>query len=723
MSANAETSINSKLYSDTIDYMRIGDPEFSTGGTNPNQAQLGNGLTHMVGEVSENRNLAGCHGSMYTDGVSDSRLGHAHSDKVGHDHTLGNGHLAGCHINYCDTLGSERVDHDHTLGNGYLAGCHDSYGDTLGTHKVGQSGSIPRLEHVYNKHVGSGHKNWSDKEFIDYIVTAHEAIRASGLPNYMSCRIPIPSKINVDYLQDNLKDYEDKEVVEFAKFGWPPGNTAEAHSSGPVANHNSAVNHPSHVDKFVEVELKDRAIIGGFDTIPFSSPTFFSPLGTTEKKGTDGERRIIMDLSFPHGNSVNDLIPKDSYLGQASTLTFPRVDELVDIVRRKGQGCLLFKKDLVRAYRQIRSDVGYAHLLGFTWRGKKYFDISLSMGLRTSALCCQRMTAAIQHIYNNLGFDIVVYLDDLGGAEVPEKADLAYRTLGNVLQKAGFEAKESKSCPPSTKMSFLGVGFDTNTLTLEVTKDRLAEILDLLGLWGSKVVATRQEVQSIIGKLSFIASVVRPGRVFIARLLNFLRGLPDRGQHQLPIEFHKDLAWWATYLPRYNGVTMMPLQGWSPPDQVFASDACLLGCGAYNKELGQFFHADFPVYIQEAAGHISSLELLTVVVACKIWGRYWAGKRILVNCDNDASVVVMNSGRTRDVFMQACLRELEFAAASYQFEIKGVHIPGVSNRIPDALSRWSLGAEQEKRFWELIGNDPATEVFVYEGLFSFSHNW
>ena len=67
------------------------------------------------------------------------------------------------------------------------------------------------------------------------------------------------------------------------------------------------------------------------------------------KRGTL-EKRVIFDLSFPAGNSVNDLISKEFYLGNKINLTYSKVDNLVGIIKDKSTGCLVFKKDLKRAY-------------------------------------------------------------------------------------------------------------------------------------------------------------------------------------------------------------------------------------------------------------------------------------------------------------------------------------------------------------------------------------
>jgi hypothetical protein len=270
-------------------------------------------------------------------------------------------------------------------------------------------------------------------------------------------------------------------------------------------------------------------------------------------------------------------------------------------------------------------------------------------------------------------------------------------------------------------MAFVGVLLDTVKLTLEVTQERLKEILDLLSVWSCKVVATRREVQSLLGKLQFVASCVRPDRVFISRILNLLRGLPDKGATVLPESVKKDVFWWYEFMPLYNGVSMMALEEWSKPDSVFSSDACLSGCGAFAE--GRYFHSSFPSVVCDQELHITQLEMLTVVVATKLWCYRWRGKRIQVFCDNNSSVQVINSGRTRDAFLQSCLRELCFVAAIHEFEMRAVHIAGVDNRLCDLLSRWDNDLYYREEFNRLSCGRGWKEAIVPSDLFSFSHDW
>ncbi len=69
-----------------------------------------------------------------------------------------------------------------------------------------------------------------------------------------------------------------------------------------------------------------------------------------------------MDLSYPQYHSINDMIDPSDYLGTPSWLRYP----LVDLIKKKGRGCALMKRDLSRAFRQLPVEPGDFNLLGWT---------------------------------------------------------------------------------------------------------------------------------------------------------------------------------------------------------------------------------------------------------------------------------------------------------------------------------------------------------------------
>ena len=90
--------------------------------------------------------------------------------------------------------------------------------------------------------------------------------------------------------------------------------------------------------------------------------------------------------------------------------------------------------------------------------------------------------------------------------------------------------------------------------------------------------------------------------------------------------------------------------------EVFTSDACLTGCGGICAH--QYFHAVFPDFVLSQALDINCLELLTIVVALKLWGHLWRGLRLTVRCENFVAVTALNSGSCRNALVNSCLREI-----------------------------------------------------------------
>jgi len=368
-----------------------------------------------------------------------------------------------------------------------------------------------------------------------------------------------------------------------------------------------------------------------------------------------------------------------------------------------------------KAFRQIRVDPGDIRLLGFRWEGRIYIDTVLAMGLRSAAYICQRLTNSISFIYRKQGFGIVNYLDDFCGVEKESRVGEAFTHLGKLLDVLGVQEATNKVVYPSTKVAFLGIWFDTEKMTMEVTPERLIEIKGLTLVWLGKRTATLKEVQSLVGKVNFVAKCVKPARVFIGRMLAFLRDMNRCGSTELTVEFKEDVRWWHRYLPFFNGVALIDKGPWSGPDAVIASDACLVGCGATCGK--EFFHKAFPSNIIDGNFHINALELMSLVAAITVWANKLENKRVTVWCDNLATVWVINTGKTRDRVMQALLRELCFITSVSQCEVLARHIPGVQNRIPDLLSRWDISDRAKNDFLVNEAHAFNREVHISDKIF------
>ncbi|CAG2203365.1 unnamed protein product [Mytilus edulis] len=429
---------------------------------------------------------------------------------------------------------------------------------------------------------------------LQYFVDIQREIKLSGLPNYQGCRIPVFSKLKIEFFRSMLVDYNDHILCDLLEFGFPIGYTAgDIVDIKKPRNHSGARDFPDFILKYLKKELEYKAVIGPLKVNPFIySSLVLSPLNSVPKS-TPGERRVILDLSFPSENCINAGIDKDIYLGESVNLTYPSVDDFVNLIKLKGRNCGIFKRDLKRAYRQIPIDPGDINFVGFHWKNHIFVDRVLSMGLRSSAHICQRVTSSVVYMMKQSGYSLLNYLDDFAGAEKSEDANVVFDLLGRLLDSCGLEESVEKASSPSTVMTFLGVKFDTSELTISVTTERVEEILLLVKTWLNLLVATVKQLQSLLGKLHFVSNCVRPGRLFVSRLLTWLRSLPDdKCDHIIPLYIRKDLFWWYHFLKSYNGVSMMALEDWSQPDEILETDATLSGCGVLEEGATLAFDAE-----------------------------------------------------------------------------------------------------------------------------------
>ena len=147
----------------------------------------------------------------------------------------------------------------------------------------------------------------------------------------------------------------------------------------------------------------------------------------------------------------------------------------------------------------------------------------------------------------------------------------------------------------------------------------------------------------------------------------------------------KDLVWWKEFLPNYNGVSIAWMKQELIPDNVVTTDASKSGIGGYlvNKE---FFHVQVPCVWSGL--NIVYSKMWAVIIALRVWGAVLTVCRIVLWSDNMGVVDVLTYGCSRDLFLQAGMREVCYLQAVHQFEIRVRYITSKRNFMSDSLSRW-----------------------------------
>ena len=75
-----------------------------------------------------------------------------------------------------------------------------------------------------------------------------------------------------------------------------------------------------------------------------------------------------------------------------------------------------------------------------------------------------------------------------------------------------------------------------------------------------------------------------------------------------------------------------------------------------------------------------------ILVALKIWHIQWAGLKVWIQCDNQAVVSVLNTGKTRHRVMAKYARNVFLWLSAFNIDIQVVHIPGKMNPVADIWS-------------------------------------
>ena len=504
-------------------------------------------------------------------------------------------------------------------------------------------------------------------------------------------------------LKELLSDHPDQSLVASIihgfKVGFDIGFRGELVDTFPK-NNKSAFVHKEGLTKAINKENARGHTAG-----PFLHPPFpvnrISPLGAVPKP--DGTIRLIMDLSQPSGNSVNDFISKEDF-----PCKYTPFDEATRLVRMMGPGCYLTKVDIQHAYRLLPVRPDDWPLLVYYWEGKYYVDLKLPFGCRSSASIFTDFADLVCWIINNKYKLIVIhYADDYLLVSLPNLAEASIQknTLLEVFHYLDIPVVESKVLGPATALPYLGIEINTVAMRIAVPQDKLQATINMLPKWHNRRTTTKQELLSLIGKLHHISLVVRPGRLFLRRLIELSKTVKNLKHHiNLNMEARHDISWWSEWLPSWNSSSIIP-----ETRSILSTDVCLF-TDASGQGLGaiygyEWIQAEWPATFAEK--DVDFQEAFAILAAAYTWGSRWAGQRVVFVTDNQPITQIWDKGSTTTPDIMMLVRKLFLFAVRNDFSVAFKHIKGIYNPIADALSRF-----QEKRFRHLHPGAAATPNII-----------
>lgn len=183
------------------------------------------------------------------------------------------------------------------------------------------------------------------------------------------------------------------------------------------------------------------------------------------------------------------------------------------------------------------------------------------------------------YILKKKGHFILSYLDDFAGCSSDKNSALkAYADFKETANFLGLALAHDKCVEPSTKVEWLGFDIDTIEMTVMVPSAKLQEVLTECKLWKSRKNASKQMLQSIVGKLVHVSTCVRQGRRFVSRILDALRSMGPRAWTHVSNDMLLDIKWLELYAESSNGVHLFDVDR---PEIIIECDSSLQGAGGH----------------------------------------------------------------------------------------------------------------------------------------------
>ena len=278
----------------------------------------------------------------------------------------------------------------------------------------------------------------------------------------------------------------------------------------------------------------------------------------------NGAVRVILNLSSPKGQSVNEGINTDKYPAKMSSTA-----EWLKVLNSVGKNCKICKVDYADAYKHIGVRQQDTDLQWFIWLGMAFKELCLIFGSASSAGIFDAVAKIVLFIViKKSGFKkewTIQHLDDCCGAcpHDSDRLEIFDNTFKLVAEQIGIKlaprVDRDKSFGPSTKGVILGVEYDTVAWTWGIPEEKLTRIIHAIDDMVTVEVVEQGNIWSLVGKILNILPLVPGAKFHIDHLIRANNVSLERS-HMVKVEagFKSQLCFWRTILPLVSGDIPIP---------------------------------------------------------------------------------------------------------------------------------------------------------------------
>lgn len=529
----------------------------------------------------------------------------------------------------------------------------------------------------------------------DIVFLGREVLRAE---NYDLDAIVTPVKPQVLHKLLTESGY-DKIKTEFLVNGFTKG--FDLHYEGPRDMKRYAVNHRSQFGDDVDiwnkimVEVQSSRVAGPFQTIPYYEYFQVSPLKVVPKG--ENKLRLVYNLSYPPGQSVNDGVPQ-----HFRTTKYPDFNDAVKLCIEQGVGAYMGRSDIQHAFRLAPVRVEDRPLQVMVAKdpetGKDWYfvDLNLPFGHAHSCNLFCEVSLALSHLVKHRsGCDNLMYLDDLFVTNGEQGLCNQHLThFLDVCSETGIPVAEDKTEWASQLQTFVGLLIDTVNQVVCIPLSKRQKALEQIELMLNSKKTTVLCIQKLTGLLNFLCKAIVPGRCYTRRLYSKYKGLKHQHHHvRVDSEMRNDLLMWLDFLQDEVNSVCRPFADFSnkytAEDLGWYTDSSFTAWGSYFAGRWSFGIWDDITkdMLSDRVISIQFLELFAIAISLEIWGFLIANKRVEGYCDNQAVVHMVNNGTSGCRYCMILIRRITLMAMKHNFRLLLKFVKTDENGIADSLSR------------------------------------
>ena len=322
---------------------------------------------------------------------------------------------------------------------------------------------------------------------------------------------------------------------------------------------------------------------------------------------------------------------------------------------------------------------------------------------------------------------INAYIDDFILILSPslQSANKIFENFTNGFDAAGMLEKKGKRVWPTLQLDLLGVDYDATDITTQIMPCKRQWLIDNIQryLWLGYISAS--ELETMIGKLQYVANLAWPGKAFLRRLREALGHAQRNGRKGTKIIVldnwtRKDFEWWLKYINVVHRIPILQLLRPDLPEHRIYLDGATNGCRHGNTKgvrwrpaIGAFTRGHYikelvpDTYLKQFRARgaydnyrsrdtdyaIPHFEMLAAIRALQMWAINDAiaiNTRVLIYTDNMWVLNAIKNKNTKDEFLMSAVRWILMWAVTRGTQIYIQYVNTKVNVEADSLSRFDM---------------------------------